>query len=333
MTYNDFQPNKQYQVTVIVASYNPDRNKLKRTIYSAVNQVNIDLQLIVADDGSQNNSFCEVERLLSKLNFNNFELISAKTNQGTVNNIYMALMRAKGEFIKLLSPGDYLYKPDTLFKWYNYCKLNNYSLSFGNAIYYCEKNGKLHYVKDATHPEILRIYKSKPNVDTIRKYYVVYENITLGAATLCRIDLMKSYMSEIVGKVIYAEDNIYRIMHADGIVQRCYNAPVIWYEANTGISRKKSDIWKERLMKDFCITDQIIVDRPAKDKLEYKMQQVLKQARGSNRRRLIKMVYFPGAFANKVERIIGKKWHMSPQTADERFYYETQEYVNRDNNV
>lgn len=320
-----------YQISVIIASYNPDIYKLKRTIYSVVKQKSISLQLIITDDGSTNNFFTEAEQFLKELNFRDYELIPDKVNHGTVNNIYKALKYVKGEYIKLISPGDYLYLPDTLSKWFKYVKDNNYDLSFGDAVYYIEVDNNMQYVRDITHPEIMRIYKTKQDDDVIRKYYVGYEDITLGAATLCRTICMNQYMDEIVGKVIYSEDSIYRIMHADGIVQGYCNFPVIWYEANTGISRVQSQKWGMRIFNDFIITDQIIVNRPAKDKIEYKIQKMLKQPRGSIRRKFKKSLYFPGAILYIIERKIRKKHHMTMRSAEESFFYETQNYVNQHN--
>lgn len=321
----------EFQITVIIASYNPNIIKLKRTIYSVVKQKNINLQLIITDDGSKNNLFYETEQFLKELNFNNYQLISDEANNGTVKNIYKALKYVKGKYIKLLSPGDYLYSPDTLSKWFRYLTNNNYDLSFGDAVYYCEENNRMHYVKDVTHPAILRIYKTKNNNNIIRKYYVGFEDITLGAATLCRTICMIRYMEEIVGKVIYAEDGIYRIMHADGIVQGYCNFPVIWYEADTGISRGQFNKWKARLMNDYIATDKIIINRKAKDKLEHRMQRVLKQRRGSFRRKLYKLVNFPDVILYKADRIINDKHHVTMQAAEDSFFYEALNYINKHN--
>ncbi|MGN0240677.1 MAG: glycosyltransferase family 2 protein [Candidatus Weimeria sp.] len=327
MTLNKNNKPFRFQITVIIASYNPDVIKLKRTIYSVVRQKNISLQLIITDDGSKNNLFYEAEQFLKELNFNDYELISGKVNSGTVKNIYKALKYVQGEYIKLISPGDYLYLPETLSKWFKYVKDNNYDLSFGAAVYYSEENNRLRYEKDVTNPGILRIYGKDQNPDTIRKYYVVFEDITLGASTLCRASSMKKYMDQIVGKVIYAEDGIYRIMHADGIVQGYCNFPVIWYEADTGISRGQFKKWKTRLMNDYSATDEIIVNRQATDKLEWKMQRILKQRRGSYRRTLLKIVYFPDILLYKVKRIFNKKEYMTMQSAEESFFYEALNYV------
>lgn len=329
MIYEKHKNPSKFQITVIIASYNPSLIKLKRTIYSVVKQKNIHVQLILTDDGSRDNLFSDAEQFLKELNFYDYELIPAEVNNGTVKNIYKALKYVKGEYIKLLSPGDYLYLPETLSEWFKYVNDNNYDLSFGNAVYYRQENNSLRYVHEVTHPEILRIYGKNQKPDTIRKYYVGYNDLTLGASTLCRASCMIQYMNEIVGKVIYAEDNIYRIMHADGIVQEYWNFPVIWYEADTGISTGQFNKWKTRLMNDFIATDEIIVNRQAKDDLEWKMQRVLKQKRGSCRRKVLKLYYFPEIILFKADRIINKKNHMTTQSAEESFFYEALNYANK----
>ena len=51
------------QVSVILLSYNPDVNKLTRTIYGILEQREIDYEIIVSDDGSSDKMFKEIERI------------------------------------------------------------------------------------------------------------------------------------------------------------------------------------------------------------------------------------------------------------------------------
>lgn len=48
---------REYEVSVVVASYNPQIEKLLFTIKSIVNQKNVDIQIVITDDGSFENIF------------------------------------------------------------------------------------------------------------------------------------------------------------------------------------------------------------------------------------------------------------------------------------
>ena len=53
--------NQDYEITVIVCTYNPDLQKLISTLKSVVLQKGVKIQVIVTDDGSSNNYFNEVK--------------------------------------------------------------------------------------------------------------------------------------------------------------------------------------------------------------------------------------------------------------------------------
>ena len=101
-------------------------------------QKNIDIELIVVDDGSDENYFTEIEELLAEFKFDRYVLLSSNKNKGTVYNCYRALINARGEYIKGLSPGDYLYDENTLANLYDYAKSHSIDICFGNAIYYSD---------------------------------------------------------------------------------------------------------------------------------------------------------------------------------------------------
>ena len=48
-------------VSVIVLTYNPDREKLFATLNSIIIQENIDIEIIVSDDGSMHTYFSDIK--------------------------------------------------------------------------------------------------------------------------------------------------------------------------------------------------------------------------------------------------------------------------------
>lgn len=69
-------------------------------------------------------------------------------------------------------------------------------------------------------------------------------NIVLGAAIIAQKQVMLKYLQRIVGKVKYAEDNIWRLMMFDGIVGCYFPYPAVLYETGTGVSTLGSNVWK-----------------------------------------------------------------------------------------
>ena len=79
-----------------------------------LNQKEVSFEIIICDDGSIENLFLEIEILFRRYLFRNYFLIGHDSNQGAVNNIIDGAKIAKGRYIKMISPGDFLYDDATL---------------------------------------------------------------------------------------------------------------------------------------------------------------------------------------------------------------------------
>jgi len=131
---------KKYRtkVSFVVPVYNEAQNPLiKDTFKSIVNQGLEDIELIVVDDGSSDDSVRLVNQIISELGIINFRLILNKKNLGIARSLNKGIKMAKGKYIARLDIGDialpgriakqveYLEKkPDivllgTLFYWIN----------------------------------------------------------------------------------------------------------------------------------------------------------------------------------------------------------------------
>lgn len=249
--------NNKYDVSVIVATYNPNIDKLLYTLNSIIFQKNISFEIIIADDGSIAFPKEEVMHYFKMHHFQNYKINILKENQGTVCNVNEGLLLAEGRLVKLLSPGDLLAHYTVLEHWLRYMEKNNVDLSFADAIYY-ENINNPHFLKEKAHPQ--NIFN---DLEKTMKNYLKYNDIFLGAAIMTKRKIMNDYMPLIVGRVKYAEDNIYRIMISDGIKTGFFKENAIFYEFGTGVSTSKSTIWEDRLKKDWKETDRILKNRNA----------------------------------------------------------------------
>ena len=162
-----------YNITVVVLTYNPVWEKLRATLKSIVEQQDVHLQVVITDDGSKNNHFDKVELFFKEIGFDDFKLISNKNNEGTVINLYRGIVASDAEYIKCISPGDLLYDRLTLAKWFGFTKEKNADITFCDAVFYNIKNGSLNIIKHAHNPRNMEIYlKPSSYHDKIINYII-----------------------------------------------------------------------------------------------------------------------------------------------------------------
>lgn len=258
MYHND--KNFKYEVTVIICSYNPRKDAMFFTLDSVVNQKNIRLEIIICDDGSIDNLYIDIENYFAKKHFHDWRMICNKINQGTVQNFYSGIKESMGYYIKALSPGDALKGDEVLRTWVDYNSKHELQWSFSDAIYYKESFKNMKLISAHAHPNNLRPYLAR-DTEQCRWNYVVLDDIAMGATMLCETEVEKKYVERILGKVKYAEDNVWRLMMFDGIVGGYYPKETVWYEYGTGISTGGNQVWIDRLEKDWKAANIIMLER------------------------------------------------------------------------
>ena len=250
-----------FDVTILVATYNPVEVKLYKTLKSVLLQKDIDCQIIIVDDGSKEFNSDNIEEFFKKNNFSNYHLVKNEKNQGTVKNIKSGMELCKGKYVKLISPGDYLYGDTVLKKWLKFVEQENAEWSFGDAIYYSfDKNDNFIVRKEYANPQDIKCYISQKQKKCVRNY-LISDDLVLGASILCRRDVLNEYLDIIENRVVYAEDNVYRIMMYDGKVAAYYPQIVVLYEYGSGVSTSKNKEWSKKLHLDFNNTNDIIYNK------------------------------------------------------------------------
>ncbi len=244
------------ECSVMVCSYRPDWEKLRMTLDSIIMQQDCRYKLVITDDGSEEKLFAEAEGYLKQCGFTKFIFVANEYNQGTVKNVIQGLRVCEGEYVKPISPGDFLHGRHALRDWIDF--MNNHKdcvMSFGDAIYYHFENGKIVATAEYAHPQNIDVCGD----NEMLKRYLIYNDICLGAAIFVRINVLMRYLKLLDGKVIYAEDNAYRIMSYCGEKFIFYPQCPILYEHGTGISTNGKFVWKERLRKDWIMADNIML--------------------------------------------------------------------------
>lgn len=237
-------------ISVVVVSYNPDYYKLFRTLYSIINQKDINFEIIVADDGSKDFQKGRIEKWFGKIEFTDYKIICNKENKGTVCNALSGSKVAQGRYIKQLSPGDFLYDDTVLNRLVSHLLNNDISLCFGKVISYkLDLSSENIELVNFCAPKDLKPYK-RHNKKGIQKNYLIYRDYANGMAFVGKTELIKKYLQKLVGYVKYAEDCIFILMVADGVELFYWEEYIIWYEHGSGISTSQSNIWEKRIYND-----------------------------------------------------------------------------------
>lgn len=264
-----------FAVTVAVLTYNPDPGKLLATLRSIVLQEGIAFEIVIADDGSARKCFDTVRAFFADMNFNAYRIVENPQNQGTVCNTLSAVENSYGKYIKLISPGDLLGGKAVLQKWVAAMEKSGAALSFADAVYYAPVEDSLQPVITNAHPSQIRCYV-QGNTQKARYNYLICDDLFLGAATMCLRETLLPYLQEICGKVIYAEDNIYRLMAYDRIPVCYFPENAVVYETGLGVSTSGNDVWRIRLRKDWDACSALLLQRctgsdPIDRKLQYRL--------------------------------------------------------------
>lgn len=247
-------------VSVAVLTYNPDLSKLFYTLDSILLQEGIDIEIVLSDDGSRENFQDTVEQYFHSHQFSNYRIVMNPVNRGTVWNAHSALVHATGTYVKFISPGDLLAERTTLQHWVSELIASGCSLSFSDAVYYNLQSDIPVPVQHRAAPQYVDCYLNC-NYEAARYNYLVFDDFFLGAATLCTRELLLSYIEKICGKVIYAEDNIYRMMQFDKIPVYYHPYCAVLYEHGCGVSTAANNIWRTRLIADLNSTSALIREK------------------------------------------------------------------------
>ena len=231
------------QISVVVITYEPSINKLVSTLTSIINQKGVTFEIIVSDDGSQRINFSEVEPVIRAVVSPSIPLTIVKNrqNSGTVLNIQNACRCAKGEYIKIISPGDLLFDNDVLKDLYDHATENpQQSFFFGRAAYYSnDESLKTYSLSTPLYPEI---YNKKSHL--IHKIAMMHKHGPVGASYFYKTVVFVKYLDCIANHVKFTEDYTTSILYIlDGGNLSFVDRKVVWYEYGHGLSTGNIDKW------------------------------------------------------------------------------------------
>lgn len=236
------------EFSVLVLNYNGSYEQLERTIRSIQLQKNIEAEIIICDDASNNNAIPDIEAALLKQGDMEYTIVQNQTNQGTVKNILSGLRIAKGEYAKLIGAGDMLYREDTLSEIKHFMEETNAQVCFGLTQGFRIRDNKLELC-DSISPRDVQAYRQMDET-VILKNLLLTEDWISGASIFARTEYYLKYISMLEDRVIYCEDWTSALSAIDHIYLKLFDRYAVWYEVGDGISTNINPGFRKKLVKD-----------------------------------------------------------------------------------
>lgn len=237
------------QVSVIVATYNPDSNKLRASLDAIVSQKNINYEVIITDDGSKLKDFSWLPEYFGLHSVKKYTVLEHPQNMGTLKNLLAGISKATGDYVFLTSPGDILFDEMVLKDLYEFAHSEHYELCFGNAIFYSNKDDKLRITRNNSQPKRPELYY--PGSRWAKTNFFGGDWV-VGASCFRSRKFALHYFGQLNGLCTYAEDNPSTAFAlANGIPLCYYDRNVIWYEDGSGISTSNNERWNRILKHEF----------------------------------------------------------------------------------
>lgn len=230
-------------VSVFVVTYKSDWEKLRLTLESIVIQQNIAFEIVVSDDGSEENHYEAIKEYFQEKHFQQYTLVENIDNVGTVRNCIRALEGAKGEYVKSISPGDLLIGKNCLADWVKALHKSGKKWAFGD--YICYKRSGVDEVQLETHsllPKNIEPYLVNDEAK-IRYISVVEGDRPGGIATIFERKIWQRQLERTASLVRYAEDLSYYLMFLESYIPLYFRKNVVAYEIGEGISTSGSEYW------------------------------------------------------------------------------------------
>ena len=83
-------------LSILLVQYRPDEGELRRTLASLLRQSCRDFELVVADDGSDEDFFPLTRKILAENGFTGAKFVKLTPNGGTVKNVLNGAKQAAG---------------------------------------------------------------------------------------------------------------------------------------------------------------------------------------------------------------------------------------------
>lgn len=242
----------KYEVSIIFVIYNPVWEKTRITLNSIIKQKNVNLEIIICDDGSKINLLNEIDDYLKQQEFDNYRFVSHKENVGTVRNYYDGLCVSEGEYCYGISPGDMIYDCNAIADFYLFAKEHNSNICFGDAVYYSPEPEPHVLNKILNMPQNPYLYNDKEQNSQLISLY--FNSMINGASYFRKTSIIKALLEEGLKFLKYVEDTPSSLLAiTQGYHIDYFHRKILVYEYGTGISTGDNK-WTNVVMNELIAT-------------------------------------------------------------------------------
>lgn len=295
-------------VSVVVLSYRPDLPKMWMTLASILLQKNIEFEIVIADDGSENNHFEKIRGFFQRNRFEHYTLVENTTNQGTVKNYLSGLEHCRYACVKPISPGDLLYGEEVLARWAD--TMTDAAFSFARAVYYHREEKRFAADRHKAQPMELELYEHfEENRERIVRNYLINRDWALGSAVMVDRDTAIRCLREMAGKVIYTEDTMFSLMLSRGERGACYPENGVLYEFGSGMSTSGNSAWQQKVDRDReTINEMVLSGSTLPQPLKRDVERVFHAARTGGIRKKLCNLLTKGRLGFKIREVCLPQW-------------------------
>lgn len=201
------------KISIVIPMYNSE-NYIERSIYSALNQSYKDIEIIVVDDGSTDNSY-EVALNLEK-QYSQIKLFKFDNNQGMASAFNKGVKEATGEFITFLASDDSLIV-GAIEMMYDAQVRYNADLVIGDLIFLANDNESLIKTSKLEINKITNLYENKEillntpsNAGKLYKRSLFIDNNVYYKDTRVAVDLyINSTLYMYIERLVYIGEPVY----------------------------------------------------------------------------------------------------------------------------
>ena len=251
-------------LSILLVQYRPGEGELRRTLASLLRQSCRDFELVVADDGSDEDFFPLTRKILAENGFTGAKFVKLTPNGGTVKNVLNGAKQAAGKWVFTISPGDYLYDADTVAWLLEVLRRDAPRVAFGRLACYADRNGApIRRPGDAPFdrtPYRPGAYDAK----TAKRNMLLYDDGISGAGLVYERELLVHALEKMAGRVLLAEDFAARLFAVENIPMVGYDRCIAWYEVGTGVSTNEGA--RARMLRDWRAMVELLRELYPKDR-------------------------------------------------------------------
>lgn len=226
-----------YLVTILIPAYNVEKY-IAEAVYSIQNQSHSNIEILIIDDGSVDNTNSIIRNLKEK--DSRIVLVTNESNLGLIKTLNKGIELAKGKYIARMDSDDIAH-PNRIEKQLG-TMLSNPNVDFVGCLLKVinEKNRFLYY---------LDAFDVDDNF--VAGFISMFESPIAHPGLLIKSEVIKKYKYRDEQEYKHVEDfDMFSRMLADGVKYKCHREYLLYYRINhDGVTRQNAEIQRVRTLK------------------------------------------------------------------------------------